>query len=198
MANWCNLRLVATGRAREIEAFRTAAGARRGRIDTRKSRIFTREMEYGEGGDLETVPLRRWKGRYRTGRYRFQGRNDDYMDHFRDVSRRFPALAFVLVYSDPNSDVHGSYLLVSGKSRHWQVPRTVADRVLREEYANAGVMMANGDIDYDSDEADFAEWEAFWKMMDLAERKWDSTVLELLAGGDRRHVDRRSDRQRRA
>ena len=53
MANWCNLRLVVTGAPDEVAAFRRDAGALRGRIDTSRSRVFTDEMEYGEGGDLD-------------------------------------------------------------------------------------------------------------------------------------------------
>src|SRR6187402_1458730 len=88
MANWCNLRLVVTGHARDLAPFRRAAGALRGHIDTSRSTVFTGDMEYGEGGDLEADGLTRFDGDLRRAKYRFQGRNDDYVDFFREMSRR--------------------------------------------------------------------------------------------------------------
>jgi hypothetical protein len=122
MANWCNLRLLVTGVPKNLKPFRRAAGALSGRIDTNRSTIFTPEMEYGEGGDLEAGGVRRFQKRFQCAIFGLQGRNDDYVDHFREVSRRFPTLAFVLVYSDPNADEHGSYLLRNGRQRLWSVP----------------------------------------------------------------------------
>jgi hypothetical protein len=45
MANWCNLRLIVTGRADDLKPFRRAAGALRGRIKAKRSEIFTDEMD---------------------------------------------------------------------------------------------------------------------------------------------------------
>jgi hypothetical protein len=117
MANWCNLRLIVTGHADDLKPFRRAAGALRGRIKAKRSEIFTDEMEYGEGDDLTADGIRPFRGRLRSAVYRLQGANTDYAEHFRFVSQRFPRLAFVLVVSDPNDDVHGSYRLVNGRQR---------------------------------------------------------------------------------
>jgi hypothetical protein len=181
MANWSNLRLVVTGRLADLRRFRRAAGALTGRIDTRRSAVFTEDMEYGEGGDLEADGLRRAKGRLRTASYRFQGRNTNYVDHFRRVARTFPALVFVLVYSDPNGDNHGSFLLHNRRLRRWTVPARTTETIHQHQYRIAGVADVAGEVDYDSMEADAAEWEAFWEIMDVAERKWDAELARIFA-----------------
>jgi hypothetical protein len=65
MANWSNLQLVVTGQPEDIASFRRAAGALEGRIDTRHSKIFTCEMEIGEGGDLEADEVTIFRRVYR-------------------------------------------------------------------------------------------------------------------------------------
>jgi len=177
MANWCNLRLIATGHAEDLTAFRRAAGALRGRIKAKQSEIFTDEMEYGEGGDLEADRIRRFRGQLRSAVYRFQGRNTDYVEHFRYVSQRFPRLAFVLVVSDPNGDLHGSYRLVNGRQRWWSVPRRVERQIFARRYCEYGCIHKDGEVDYDYEYADVAEWDAFFEMMDVAEARWNDEVL---------------------
>jgi hypothetical protein len=180
MANWCNLRLSAIGPEQELERFRHDAGARQGRIDTRRSTVFLPEMEIGEGGDLEADPPERFGRRFRRAEYRFQGRNDDHKDHFRGVSARYPALAFVLTYSDPNDDSHGSYLLLAGRERHWPIPQRLAREVMRKHYRRWKLVDARGRLDYDADDSDMAEWDAFFEYMDLASSHWDARVLAWL------------------
>ncbi len=184
MANWCNLRLVAIGRPVDVAPFRRAAGARRGRIDTRKSQVFTIDMECGEGRDLEADGVSRFHGTLQRAVYLFQGCNDDHADHFREISRRFPRLALVLVFSDRNADAHGSYLFRAGRRRMWDVPERLKSQLLAAEYEAYGVVTDAGTIDYDAPEADDAEWDACWRMMDVAERHWDRQVLEWLTAQD--------------
>ena len=146
MANWCNLRLVVTGAPDEVAAFRRDAGALRGRIDTSRSRVFTDEMEYGEGGDLETDGLTRVDGDLRRASYRFQGRNNEHLDHFRAVSRRYPRLAFVLVVSDPNDPDNGSHLLRKGRSRWWGMPSRLHDELFVKHLRRYEVASVNTQI----------------------------------------------------
>ena len=129
MANWSNLRLVATGSRDDVAPFRRAAGALEGRIDTKNSTVFRPEMEFGEGGDLEADDVTVFRRVYRQTSYRFQGRNTDDVGHFEKVSRTFPRLALVLVWSDPNVDSHGSYLLLNGRTRQWEVPQRTKARI---------------------------------------------------------------------
>ncbi len=174
MANWSNLRLLATGLPAEVKVFGQAAGAQEGRIDTRRSAIFTGEMEYGEGGDLSAYGCSTFARRYRTATYNFQGRNTDHVDHFVQISRRYPTLAFVLVYSDPNGDWHGSYLLRNGRRRHWRVPPRTTEAIMKRHIRAAGVS------DEDDEALFWVENEAYWEMMDIAEQKWNATVLAWL------------------
>src|SRR5687768_10982636 len=147
MANWSNLRLIVTGSPDDIALFRRAAGALEGRIDTKNSTVFRPEMEFGEGGDLQADEVTVFRRVYRQTSYLFQGRNTDYVDHFKTVSCKFPTLACVLVWSDPNGDSQGSYLLLNGRTRQWEVPQDAKARALRKEYRAAGVVNAKGEID---------------------------------------------------
>jgi hypothetical protein len=185
MANWCNLRLVVTGQAHDLAPFRRAAGALRGRIDTSLSTVFTEDMEYGEGGDLEANGLTRFDGDLRRSSYRFQGRNNDHADHFRDVSRRYPRLAFVLVVSDPNGDGNGSNLFRNGLRRWWGTPSHVHDELFARHLRMKDVVPDGSPIDFDaldySDNiVDCAYWEAMFEGIDVAQAKWDREVLSWL------------------
>jgi len=181
MANWVNVNLDVHGLPVAVESFRRAAGAKVGRIHTTRSSVFTPEMEYGEGGDLEADPLCRLGDRFRTATYRFQGRNDDHVDHFQAVSRRFPALAFVLAYSDPNGDDHGSYLLRRGRRRTWVVPPAIRNRLLREALVKYGLPADLDTAADDRDEVCWAENDAYFAMIDIASRHWQDAVLDWLA-----------------
>ena len=181
MANWVNVHLDVRGLPTDVERFRRAAGAKVGRIDTTRSAVFTPEMEHGETADLVADPLRRFGDHFRTATYRFQGRYDDHVDHFQAVSRQFPALAFVLAYSDPNCDDHGSYLLLRGRRRRWVVPPAMRSRILRERLARHGLSAdIYGTPAEDSDDLFWAENEAYWEMLEVAARHWESAVLQWL------------------
>ena len=184
MANWCNLRLVVTGHADDLAPFRRAAGALRGRIDTTRSQVFTDEMEYGEGGDLEVAGVSRVDGDLRRASFIFQGRNTDHVDHFVDVSRRYPRLAFVLVVSDPNADDNGSFLIWRGRKRWWSVSRRLHDKLFAK-YLRWWDVVPEGKVDFDAldlgdDTVDMAFWDTLFEEMDVAESKWEKDVIARL------------------
>jgi hypothetical protein len=180
MANWCNLRLSVIGTPEEVARFRKAAGPADGRIRADQSRIFTADMERGEGDDLKAYGTKRWGRRFERAEYVLQGRNTDYSDEFLEISTRHPQLAFVLTFSDPNDDSHGSYLMLGGDSRMWGIPARLHREVMRKHYKRQGCMDRRGRVDYDHDNADDAEWDAFFEMMDLAAAHWDGKILQWL------------------
>jgi len=200
MANWCNVRLSVFGTPTELKPFREAAGALDGRIDTTRSSIFLEEMEIGEGADLEARGVRSFHRRFQRAEYIFQGRNTDHLDHFIKVSKRYPRLAFVVTYSDPNGDDHGSHLVVKGRSRSWVVSGRRRESIVRAAYREHGCVDKQGRIDYDHDYSDVADWAAFSEMMRVASVKWNGSVLEILqrqappAGFKKRATSRRTRR----
>jgi hypothetical protein len=114
------------------------------------------------------------QGRFRTATFRFQGRNDDHVDHFEGVSRRFPVLALLLVYSDPNGDDHGSYLLCAGRRQSWSVPPRSRETILRRHVRQAGITSE------DDPNLFWVENEAYDEMMDVAEQHWQPARLKWL------------------
>lgn len=180
MANWCNLRLSVLGAPGDLAPFRRAAGALKGRINTSKSTIFTAEMERGESRDLEAEEVSPFGRRFQRAEYLFQGRNDDHADHFREVSARFPLLAFVLTFGDPNSDWHGSHLFLAGRQRTWEVGVRLRRQLMMKRYRKWKLLDARGHVNYDAADADWAEWEAYFEMMHIAAVHWDAKVLQWL------------------
>ena len=183
MANWVNVQLDVRGLPIDVEHFRRAAGAKVGRINTARSKVFTLAMEHGEAADLEADPIERFGDRFRTASYRFQGRYDDHVDHFQKVSRRFPKLAFVLAYSDPNCDDHGSYLLLRGTRRTWVVPYVMRVHILRKALVRYGLPADLDTSSAEGDEVFWAENEAYWEMQELAARRWEKVVMQWLKNG---------------
>ena len=180
MANWCNLRLSVFGPPDGISAFRKAAGRLKGRINTEKSTVFSPEMERGESGDLTAYEPKRFGRRFQRVQYTLQGRNTDHADHFQDVSERYPALAFVLTFGDPNADAHGSHLFLRGTQRIWGVSARLHRELMRKHYKRCGLVNSRGHMDYDAEDSDWAEWMAYFEMMDRAAAHWDDTVLRWL------------------
>jgi hypothetical protein len=180
MANWCNLRLSVIGAPEDVAEFCRAAGPEEGHIRAQTSRIFSAEMEFGEGGALTAHGVKRFGRRFRRAEYTFQGRNTDYSDEFREISARYPQLALVVTFSDPNDDSHGSYLVLAGEQRLWEIPARRYREVMRKHYQRHGCIGRGGRIDYDHDNADAAEWDAFFEMMDVAAVHWDEKVLRWL------------------
>jgi hypothetical protein len=189
MANWCNIRLSVFGTADDLAPFRRAAGALKGRINTAKSSIFTPAMEWGETRDLEAAEVKPFGRRFQRAEYLFQGRNDDYADHFREVSARYPSLAIVLTFGDPNFDLHGSHVFLNSRQRTWTVGARLHRQLMMKHYGKWKLLDARGHVDYDSESSDWAEWDAFFEMMDIAAVHWDVQVLKWLR--DRHPVRRR-------
>lgn len=183
MANWCNLRLSVIGRPDDVLAFRKDAGRLEGRIKAAKSKIFLPEMEIGESRDLEAAAAGRFRRTFQRAEYLFQGRNDDHGDHFRSVSERYPRLAFVLTYGDPNADAHGSHLFLAGRQRIWQVPQRLHRELMRRHYRRWKALDARGRMDYDHEQSSEAEWDAYFEMMDRAAAHWDDVIERWLRGG---------------
>jgi hypothetical protein len=194
MANWSNCGLVVTGYPHDLRPFRRAAGALRGRIDTSRSEIFPEEFEYGEceGGDLVANGVKRLPGGFQSATYGFHAINrspsPDPAEHFKQISRRFPRLAFVLVESDHNVDSHGSYLLLNGRRRWWSVPRKIETEVMERWYRWYGLVNKDGTINWDDDsDGQYAAiCDGIFEMMDIAAAKWNEDVfawLKRLPGG---------------
>lgn len=185
MANWCNLRLSVFGARGELPAFRKAAGRLKGRINTERSTIFLPEMERGESGDLTAYEPEPFGRLFQRADYTFQGRNDDYANYFRETSVRWPSLGFVLTFGDPNADAHGSHLLLNGRQRTWVIPAKLHRELMRKHYKRWGLVNSRGRMDYDAEDADWAEWDAYFEMMDIAAEHWNPQVLAWLRGRQR-------------
>src|SRR5687768_570233 len=116
MANWYNVRWIAVGPERDVRQLRAVARpfvllARKkpswadNNVDAREDRapLFTADMIHGEGGNLFEEPLvHLTAGRAQT-QYGFQVAGDDGIRHFTEVSRKFLALRFLLVWADAYS-----------------------------------------------------------------------------------------------
>jgi hypothetical protein len=180
--------LLAIGLPADVERFRVAAGARVGPIDVRRSTVFTDEMACGESADLEADRATRCGRRFRAAGYRFQGRNDDHALHFQEVSRRFPALALILTYGDPNGDDHGSYLFRCGRQRRWVVPERTRERLIWRQCRRYGIRSREPRTEAEEDALYWAENDAYADMAEVARRHWFGPALEWLRG---RHPARR-------
>src|SRR4051794_28142791 len=114
MANWSNVRLLATGSRDAVLAFAVATH------DNAK-RVFRPDMLVGEASPLRRARLERvGDGLYRK-RFTFQVRNGTGCEHFARVSKRYRRLSFVLVYGDPNADAYGSALIARGKAQEYSI-----------------------------------------------------------------------------
>jgi hypothetical protein len=163
MGNWCNVRLKIVGRRSDVLDFSRLARAR-------ASSFFEPDMLQGEGQDLFSERAVRFRADYMQKVYKFQVCNDDGLSHFRRLSRRYPALCFVLVYGDPNEDRYGSYFIQRGRVR----VHSLSYRQKKAMWTKHGA----------NDNGDFAEeysfWDASWELMDLAEAHWEKAILELI------------------
>lgn len=161
MANWCNARLIVAGRRSDVLSFSRLSRAR-------PSSLFEPDMQHGEGDDLRSERIETLERGLAKKVYRFQICNDDGREHFCRVSRQFPALCFVLVYFDPNNDPSGSFFILRGRARSYELPVQLHKAV-----------MAKHGVTEDTDEDD-CYWDASWELMDLAEAHWTQTLLRAI------------------
>lgn len=158
MANWCNARLVLSGRRSAVLDF--SSRARR-----RPSSYFEPDMLEGEAQELFSERIRNLGKDLSQKVYKFQVRNDDGRNHFQKLSTKHTNLCFILVYADPASGDFGSYLIGRGRTRKYSIPQKTKEAV-----------MAKHGVDYDSDD-DSPYWEASWELMDLAQDRWQGSVM---------------------
>ena len=175
VANWCNARLIVVGQRPDVVELSRHARSR-------PSSLFEPDMLEGEGQDLFAERMETLGRGLSKKKYVFQVRNDDGHDHFREISRRYRSLWFVLAYHDPNSGEFGSYFIRQGRSRVYLVPEDVITSV-----------MSTYGVDYDSDdeENECRFWEASWAVIDMAESRWLPAVLKkatTAAGGVVNHT----------
>jgi hypothetical protein len=157
MANWCNARLVVIGQRPAVLEFSRSAR-------TRPSSFFRPDMLQGEGQDLFAERIENLDRRAAQKIYKFQIRNDDGRNYFRNLSKHHKELRFILVFSDPNCDDFGSYLIDQGRCRKYSLPAKSKESVV-----------AKHQFDYDSDD-DSAYWEASWELMDIAQYHWQNVI----------------------
>ena len=51
---------------------------------------------------------------------------------------------------------------------------------MRKHYKRNGLLNSRGHMDYDAEDSDWVEWDAYFEMMDRAAAHWDDTVLRWL------------------
>jgi hypothetical protein len=157
MANWCNARLVVLGGRSVVLGF-----SRRAR--SKPSAFFGSDMLVGEAQELFSERIENLAKGSAQKIYKFQVRNDDGRNHFRNLSKHHTRLCFVLVFGDPSSGEFGSYFICQGRIRKYLIPQKTKETV-----------MANHSVDFDSDD-DFPYWEASWELMDLAQDHWQESM----------------------
>ena len=155
MATWCNARLIVVGRSADVACFRRLAHAR-------PSAVFRQDMLVGEAQDLFSERATPFDPGCTQKGYYFQARGEEGLDHFRDLSRFFPALSFVLVYGWDDR-AYGSHYIFRGHARSY----TVSTRFAEETMSKYGVEEGpDGEWPYDE------ERQAECELMDLAEGYW--------------------------
>jgi hypothetical protein len=167
MANWCNARLIVAGRRSAVLRFSRLARAR-------PSALFEGDMLHGEGSDLFSERIKTLESGFAKKEYKFQIANDDGRSHFCRLSRKFPALCFVLVYFDANNPPSGSFFISRGRARSYEVPDELWEAILTKHGAfKDGSLVDDGD--------DWCYWEASWELMDVAEAHWQQAMEKQLA-----------------
>lgn len=164
MANWCNARLIVSGRRGDVLSFSRLS-------QTRPSSLFGADMLRGETDDLRSERIKTLERGLAKKVYNFQIRNDDGRDYFRRLSRQFPALIFVLVYFDPNNDPSGSYFIWRGQARSYELPGQLQEAVMEKHGITNDVFAGEW-----SSEDEWRYQEASWELMGLAEAYWQQTL----------------------
>lgn len=140
----------------------------------RRDDIFNPDMWVGEGGELWADRMKDIGDGLSLKRYHFQIRNDDGRQHFRNVSRRYPSLSFVLADYWYSPDECRSFLLQNGRTREYEVPDDVRNAILAK---------SGHDPDLESDDDDDQElnywngWYGSWDVMDMVESRWLNVIL---------------------
>jgi hypothetical protein len=184
MGNWSNVQLVVIGSPARVATFARLAGPSKGRIRRPKPPVWEPWMEFGESDALTADGLET-RGRRSRIRYRLQTKSPDLLDHFRGVSRQFPALHLILGWGDnPLEDISSDYLH-AGRVRHYRVPlRTILEVQRKHIRAYVG----DAPLDESTEEAEFwADVEAEWELSGMAVARWEREV-----GWPQRALRRRS------
>jgi hypothetical protein len=123
MADWCNARLVAIGRRADVARFSNF-------VQRNVSTVFRSDMLEGESSSLAWERMERIGKELFEKRYRFQTRYGLASWLFKPTSSKFPELHFIVVYSEPDPDKCGSYLVFRGKARSFVFPQLVWEALL--------------------------------------------------------------------
>ena len=162
MSTWCNARLRVSGFPADVSSFRRLARRRPGLV-------FRDDMLVGECQELFSERAEAFGVDLLQKTYVFQGRSDEGLEHFQDLSRTRPRLRFVLVYGW-DDHTYGSYLIINGRVRSYCVP----DRLVEKVMARHGVT-----DDFDDEWPIDGELDAEAELMDLAGSHWDKSLLRL-------------------
>ena len=172
MGNWGVVRLTVTGTPYRVIQFARMAGPTWGRIRRPKPPVWLPWMEFGESDDLEADGLEIRNDVARVA-YNFQTKSPDVLDHFKGVSRQFPALHFVLAWGDPELTSISSDHVRAGRVRHYEIPdRTIraTQRRYLHEYVGEDLSGATDDQEWDAD------IEAEGELIQRAIAHWDKEV----------------------
>jgi hypothetical protein len=162
MATWCNARLIVAGHGADVTRFRRLVHA--------QPSVFSPDMLVGETQELfseRAIPL---GPELLEKKYFFQVRSDDGLDHFRDLSRSYPALCFVLVYGWDgwNEYSYGSYFIFRGHTRNFSASARLVEKVVAKHGVDDN---PDGDWPYEP------EVNAERELMDLAEARWQKSLF---------------------
>ena len=175
MATWSNVRVTAVGRRGALRRFRDEAWPPFRHTRAGGFEVFLPCWECGEGGDLYTDGARKVSAPdVYAATYVFQARDGEELDHFHEVSRHFPRLAFIVTESSPDFDEHRADLVIEGRARRWSVPRRTRDRLLRQAIADRGL---DPNDPSDDDQLYHAEFDAFSAMLDTADAHWRPVAI---------------------
>jgi hypothetical protein len=132
-------------------------------------------MLVGEGQPLFSERAITFGRGLRTKEYVFQARDEEGQDHFRKISRAFPELRFVYVYSWDgwNEFSFGSYLISRGRVRGYRVPLRLVERATRKH----GLDDLPDDLSNDEWPLK-AEMDAEQELMDVAEAHWKMALTK--------------------
>lgn len=185
MADWANVRMMATGPVRAVNTLRREAkpfvvfanGSRNAYLPRELlgvDALFDVEMLRGEGGNLFEHSYKRLA----VGavlQFGFQTARVDEVAHFKTVSKRFPTLRFVVGWRYPSGDETGSAFISKGRAKKRRLSRKKAKEIYSKFIP---------DPDAESDDTFWLEWEADEEMLDHCMELWNAEIFQ--DGGKRR------------